>query len=198
MSANKKQHGGDHYKKLKIEPWDFIVENNLPYLEGNIIKYVARWRSKGGVQDLLKAQHYLEKLLETERAKKPPTVSIGPAVFDSDVELDKEPIYSFFHNGNQLAGVAASSFDVLEVRVLCDGIERQVWTSYEWANGWIRPSAQVNQTSLDKQPIYSFFHNDNRLAGVSASPSDVLEVRVLRDGVASQVWTSYGWAASCV
>ena len=62
--ANDKQVGGKHYKKFKIEIWDFIHENNIPYLEGNAIKYIARWREKGGQDDIKKAIHYLEKLLE--------------------------------------------------------------------------------------------------------------------------------------
>ena len=62
--ANDKQVGGSHYKKFKIEIWDFIEQNNIPYLEGNAIKYIARWREKGGRDDIKKAIHYLEKLLE--------------------------------------------------------------------------------------------------------------------------------------
>ena len=51
-----------HYKS-KIQPVDFIVANDIPFIEGNIIKYICRHRSKGGVNDLLKAQHYLEMLI---------------------------------------------------------------------------------------------------------------------------------------
>ena len=65
QGANQKQEGGNHYKSKAIQPWDYIVSNNLGYLEGNIIKYVSRWKDKGGVQDLNKAMHYLEKLIET-------------------------------------------------------------------------------------------------------------------------------------
>jgi hypothetical protein len=64
--ANARQEGGTHYKQLVIQPWDYIVSNNLGYLEGNVVKYVTRWQTKheNGVQDLLKAKHYLDKLLE--------------------------------------------------------------------------------------------------------------------------------------
>jgi len=65
-SANDVQVAGNHYKDKAIQPWDYIVANNLGYLEGNIIKYVSRWRDKGGVDDLLKARHYLDKLIETQ------------------------------------------------------------------------------------------------------------------------------------
>jgi len=62
--ANDKQVGGSHYAVKAIQPWDYIVANNLGYLEGNIVKYISRWKDKNGVQDLKKAQHYLQKLIE--------------------------------------------------------------------------------------------------------------------------------------
>lgn len=64
MSANNT--GPEHYKDKPMQPWDFIVSNNLGYLEGNVIKYISRWRQKGGVEDLRKAKHYIEKLIEVE------------------------------------------------------------------------------------------------------------------------------------
>ncbi len=64
MSANNT--GPGHYKDKPMQPWDYIIANNLNYLEGNIVKYVSRWRQKGGVEDLRKAKHYLEKLIEVE------------------------------------------------------------------------------------------------------------------------------------
>ncbi len=68
VSANATQQGGDHYKSKAIQPWDFIASNNLGFLEGNIVKYVTRWKDKGGVDDLRKAQHYLQKLIELNQA----------------------------------------------------------------------------------------------------------------------------------
>lgn len=59
-----RQVGGDHYRNMKITPWDFIVANGLDFFEGNIVKYVTRWRRKGGAEDLKKARHYLDKLIE--------------------------------------------------------------------------------------------------------------------------------------
>lgn len=61
-----KQVGGNHYSKKSIQPWDYIVSNNMGYLAGNIIKYVSRYKDKNGVEDLKKAMHYLEKLIEVE------------------------------------------------------------------------------------------------------------------------------------
>ena len=66
MSANDTQVGGAHYKSKAIQTWDYIAQNDIPYLEGCVIKYVSRWRDKGGVEDLRKAQHYLQKLIEMQ------------------------------------------------------------------------------------------------------------------------------------
>lgn len=70
MSAN--DTGPGHYKDKPMQPWDFIVANNLGYLEGNVVKYVSRWRQKGGVEDLRKAKHYIEKLIEVESGQVAP------------------------------------------------------------------------------------------------------------------------------
>ncbi len=67
--SNTKQVKGDHYKTMTMQPWDFIIENQLPFCEGNIIKYICRYKSKGGIDDLEKAKHYLEKLIEIEGRK---------------------------------------------------------------------------------------------------------------------------------
>ena len=66
MSALDKQVSGNHYKSYVIQPVEFIVKNNIPYLEGNIIKYVVRHSNKGGASDIDKAIHYLEILKQTK------------------------------------------------------------------------------------------------------------------------------------
>jgi hypothetical protein len=60
------QVGGTHYKDLKIQPIEFIHANNIPFCEANAIKYLCRWRNKNGKQDLLKARHYIDLLIELE------------------------------------------------------------------------------------------------------------------------------------
>lgn len=65
MPVNERQVGGDHYKKAEYQHWDWAVDNFGPeYLAAAVTKYVVRWRTKDGLKDLRKAQHYLEKLLE--------------------------------------------------------------------------------------------------------------------------------------
>ena len=68
-SALSVQVGGDHYKQCKIQPVEFIVENDIGYMEGNVIKYVVRHKRKNGIADLEKAMHYLQMLIEFERNK---------------------------------------------------------------------------------------------------------------------------------
>ena len=60
------QVGGNHYQKYKIQPVEFIMKNNVPYVEGNVIKYVMRFRDKNGLEDLLKARQYLNMLIAAE------------------------------------------------------------------------------------------------------------------------------------
>ena len=52
MAANEMQVGGDHYKRQKIQPWDFIHANDLGFLAGNVVKYVSRYKDKNGLEDL--------------------------------------------------------------------------------------------------------------------------------------------------
>ena len=68
-SELKKQVGGDHYSKLAIQPVEYINANKLTYLQGNVIKYVTRYKDKNGLQDLEKAKHYIDMLIELEDKK---------------------------------------------------------------------------------------------------------------------------------
>jgi Protein of unknwon function (DUF3310) len=68
MSANDRQVGGKHYKSA-IQAWDYIIANDIGYLDGTAIKYLTRWKHKGGIEDLRKAIHFIEKLIETEQNK---------------------------------------------------------------------------------------------------------------------------------
>jgi hypothetical protein len=69
MKSSKKQVGGNHYLKYKIPPVEFIIKNNIGFVEGNVIKYILRFKEKGGVQDLLKAKHYIELLIDSSKSK---------------------------------------------------------------------------------------------------------------------------------
>lgn len=74
MSANERQEGGDHYKRLGVQPWEAMAAWLTPeafrgFLRGNAIKYLARCEYKGGIEDLKKARHYLDKLIESYESR---------------------------------------------------------------------------------------------------------------------------------
>lgn len=66
MNALGTQVAGSHYKDQAIQPVEYIHANKIGYFEGNVIKYVSRWKTKGGLADLEKAKHYIELLIELE------------------------------------------------------------------------------------------------------------------------------------
>ncbi|CAB4146400.1 SaV-like [uncultured Caudovirales phage] len=67
--ANAVQVGGTHYKDKTLQPWDAIIAWDMGFLDGNALKYLVRFRDKGGVEDLKKARHYIDKLIEVENEK---------------------------------------------------------------------------------------------------------------------------------
>lgn len=66
-SALQQQVGGGHYKQMAIQPVEFIHRNGIGFCEGAAIKYLARWRNKNGIEDLRKARHFIDLLIEMEQ-----------------------------------------------------------------------------------------------------------------------------------
>ena len=79
------QVGGNHYKDMKIQPSEFINENKLQFAEGNAIKYICRHGSKGQKQDLEKAKHYIDMIIERDYADEAKNSSV-----DSGVDITYE------------------------------------------------------------------------------------------------------------
>lgn len=67
--AMSQQIGGSHYTKLKIQPMEYSMANSLGAAEHTVIKYVTRWKDKGGLEDLKKARHTLDLLIEHMEAQ---------------------------------------------------------------------------------------------------------------------------------
>lgn len=89
MAANDTQVGGSHYKNhgnADLQHWDMVVLFKLDYFQGQITKYIMRWRDKGGVKDLEKAQHFLAKYIEVATAEQQ---KMDEAVADSQAEFDR-------------------------------------------------------------------------------------------------------------
>lgn len=90
--ANKKQVAGDHYKTT-IQHWDYVIANDLDYFQAQITKYVTRYKKKNGLQDLYKAQHFLEKLIEIEENK---NVVVNNDVNDREDTITKDELVNDF------------------------------------------------------------------------------------------------------
>lgn len=76
MTSTDYQVAGSHYQGLKIQPIEYILANELGFCEGAIVKYISRWRQKGGVDDLRKIKQFCEFLIEEELKATPlPTMS---------------------------------------------------------------------------------------------------------------------------
>lgn len=69
MSAFDTQVSGTHYKNMAIQPTEFAHKNGIGFVEGSVIKYMCRWRNKNGVEDLKKARHFIDMLIELEERK---------------------------------------------------------------------------------------------------------------------------------
>lgn len=69
MAALDQQEGGTHYKTMAIQPIEFIHRNGIGFAEGCAIKYLCRWRSKNGLEDLKKARHFIDLLIEMEQGE---------------------------------------------------------------------------------------------------------------------------------
>jgi Protein of unknwon function (DUF3310) len=120
-SANDGQVGGDHYK-AKIQHWDYVLANEIPYLEAQIIKYLTRWRKKGGHQDLLKARHFMDKLFEFEgvvqtepRLPLPGTAEIPTVEVRAEAASDGESpsaLRRFYEYRRQKRGLARPSCEI--------------------------------------------------------------------------------------
>lgn len=111
MKANGKQIGGDHYKS-DYQHWDWVLHVHLPYLPAQVTKYLSRWRKKNGLQDLKKADHFLDKFMEAEEARQHNIVN-RTAQFVLNNEFDKTEEYILkkiisYHIGNHLNLVTAS------------------------------------------------------------------------------------------
>jgi len=80
MTALDKQVGGTHYKLLRIQPVEYIHANKLGYMEGNVIKYITRYKTKGQLADLEKAKHYIELLIDMETKNEQTVYTHSPSI----------------------------------------------------------------------------------------------------------------------
>ena len=91
-----KQVGGSHYQKMKIQPAEFINKNEMKFAEGNAIKYICRHINKGGLQDLQKAKHYIDMIIERDYSEEVKNSSV-----DSGVDITYEGLSINFPEGSE-------------------------------------------------------------------------------------------------
>ena len=90
-----KQVGGDHYSKMKIQPAEFVNNNKMLFAEGNAIKYICRHINKGGEQDLQKAKHYIDMIIERDYGDD----AEKSKVFSGDVKVSYSSDEIFYPSG---------------------------------------------------------------------------------------------------
>lgn len=71
--ATNEQIGGSHYKDMAIQPIEFIMKNKIGFCEANVIEYVCRHKHKNGIEDLKKARHYIDLLIQFEYEEEQPS-----------------------------------------------------------------------------------------------------------------------------
>ena len=128
-SALDVQEGGNHYKDCPIQPVEYIHANGIGYFEGNVIKYVTRWRAKGGVEDLKKARHYIDMLIEFEwkpdsGVREPSQESPVQAKLDRVVEII-EQYDAHLNNEDHPHGAQAPTGD--DFNAVCNRIMSEIY-----------------------------------------------------------------------
>ena len=98
------QVGGDHYSKMKIQPAEFVNKNKMLFAEGNAIKYICRHINKGGKQDLEKAKHYIDMIIERDYGDD----AEKSKVFSGDVKVSYDNNQIFYPSG---VSVGQEGFD---------------------------------------------------------------------------------------
>lgn len=96
LPANSMQVGGSHYNVRPIQHWDFVASHDYGYLEGQVTKYLFRWRDKNGVQDLEKASHFLQKLSEVSESDASP-INLQVFLDANDIPEEERSIYVALH-----------------------------------------------------------------------------------------------------
>lgn len=114
MTANERQVGGDHYKNMNektggLQHWDVVHLFDLDYFQGNITKYVMRWRAKGGVEDLKKARHYLDKYIEIHE-KLITKMDIDIAALQTGITKVTDEVRTLFEQSNEAEAQAMNEY----------------------------------------------------------------------------------------
>lgn len=97
----KVQVGGNHYSKYPIQPLEYIEKNKLPFADGCVVKYITRWRDKGGIEDLRKAKHFIEMLIALEEEKNKGAIAAQQAQMNQQTSINLQAQTSGLLTGAQ-------------------------------------------------------------------------------------------------
>jgi hypothetical protein len=125
---NDRQVGGDHYRKGGIQHWDFVVSHDYGYLEGQVSKYLARWRNKNGLQDLDKSLHFLEKIVSVHRQAEASANGLRPIPIETFFAANRVPpqeqvIFLLLHAYHESNDLTFAESALLWLRTLRAGAE---------------------------------------------------------------------------
>lgn len=134
MSAFSKQVGGGHYTKMKIQPFQYSMANGLDPMQHTIIKYVTRFRDKNGIEDLEKAKHTIDLLIEHELQKAAPAT-------EKPVEDVEQALRRKLEDGEARAHIVTTSYDRAQAIAIYNG-----WDSWVYipASAWVRFMNQLD------------------------------------------------------
>lgn len=118
MSAFSKQVGGGHYTKMKIQPFQYSMANGLDPMQHTVIKYVTRFRDKNGIEDLEKAKHTIDLLIEHELQKAAPAT-------EAPVEGGEQALRRKLESGEARAHIVTTSYDRAQAIAINNGWD--VW-----------------------------------------------------------------------
>lgn len=138
MSALDNQVGGNHYRNKAIQPIEFIMVNGLNFCEGSIVKYITRWREKGGIQDLQKVIHYAQFLIEQQLMLEPLVIAederqaaepAAPTLGDELIESMQEAVQlSLFDTAEEMEDIYPAISGDLESTKRC--VWQTIWGTY--------------------------------------------------------------------
>lgn len=127
MSVNDRQVGGTHYNQVKVQHWDLMLLNRVPYLEAQITKYITRWRKKDqAVKDVEKSGHYLEKLIDAleEGALFVPTVFMSSILSPRPLTADGTVNLPEFFEQNKVGDIEQTIFRLILTYTTMDELKR--------------------------------------------------------------------------
>lgn len=178
MSANERQIGGDHYKGAAMEHWDFVIKGGLGYLRGCASKYVYRWKDKGGLSDLKKAGHYIEKLQDISETDDREKFKYGAAkaaevtgefIQSNGIPSDEATILSFLASDWDL-GLADSHLKAFIAKLEDEGYQEKPSPEAELRG--LREMLETAQTNLDLS-AQTVSEQETRLANQAEKMSEL-------------------------